>query len=55
MRYNANEISSTSDKYIFGEIPSTDKYKDKGYISTDIYPYPPFDTELVFNVTPYLK
>lgn len=55
MRYNANEISSTSDKYIFGEIPSTDKYKDKGYISTDIYPYPPFDTELVFHVTPYLK
>ena len=59
IRYNANNISNTSDKYIYG-ADLTDKQKqnfiDLGYIITDKYPGDDdFDTELTFHITPYLK
>lgn len=59
IRYNANNISNTSDKYIYG-ADLTEEQKQNfinlGYVITDTYPGDKdFDTELTFNITPYLK
>lgn len=58
IRYDANDISNTSDKYIYGVNLTEDQKQAKineGYTITDIYPINEFDTELTFNLTPYLK
>lgn len=58
MRYNANELSTTSDKYIYGADLTEEQKQNKikeGYILTDKYPGHIFDAELTFNITPYLK
>lgn len=58
IRYDANDIDGTSDKYMYGP-DLTDTQKEtltaKGYVITDTYPANEFDTELTFNLTPYLK
>ena len=59
IRYNANNISNTSDKYIYGaDLTEEQKqnFINQGYVITDTYPGDKdFDTELTFNITPYLK
>lgn len=58
LRYEANDISNTSDKYIYGEGMTEEAKQgwiDKGYEITDKYPANDFDTELTFDLVPYLK
>lgn len=59
LRYNVNNISTTSDKYIYNDGSLTQEYINKcladGYTITDTYPANEFDAELTFNITPYLK
>lgn len=57
-RYDLNDNVNTSDKYVYGPDLTDDQKKEasaNGYIFTDFYPANDFDTELTFNLTPYLK
>lgn len=59
LRYDMNNLTTTSDKYIYNDgslsTSAIENATSKGYIITDTYPANDFDTELTFYVTPYLK